>query len=238
MVVELLIVVLFKCITCIRYRASSMVQRMSSLPYSRVNRSPPFSHVGINYAGLIKIRSASGRGYHAMKGYIVVFICFSTKAVHLEAVTGYDSKKFLNAFKRFIARRGLCTDVYFDCGTPLVGADSELISIFSKYSTDFKKIINDLSDLKVTWHFNPPASPNFGGLWEAAIKSFKFHLKRVLGENSLTYEELSTLFCNIEVCLNSRPLCPVLDDSSDLAVLTPVHFLIGRFLFLCQNHPN
>ncbi|RVE40976.1 hypothetical protein evm_014374 [Chilo suppressalis] len=70
------------------------------------------------------------------------------------------------------------------------------------------------------WHFIPPYSPNFGGLWEAGVKSIKYHLRRIL-TTSLTYEELTTVLCDIEACLNSRPLIPI--DNSE-----PDHFLIGE----------
>ncbi|XP_066256307.1 uncharacterized protein [Euwallacea similis] len=69
-----------------------------------------------------------------------------------------------------------------------------------------------------------------GGLWEAAVKSTKFHLRRVLGESSLTYEEMYTLLVKIEACLNSRPLMPISNDINDYAPLTPAHFLIGDSL--------
>ena len=90
------------------------------------------------------------------------------------------------------------------------------------------KKISNLTSLGIEWHFNPPGSPHFGGLWEAAVRSSKFHLKRVIGDSSLTFEELSTLLAAIEACLNSRPLSPVNDNISDFRVLTPAHFLTGR----------
>ncbi|GFV39575.1 integrase catalytic domain-containing protein, partial [Trichonephila clavipes] len=40
----------------------------------------------------------------------------------------------------------------------------------------------------IDWHFIPPSSPHFGGIWESGIRSVKFHLKRVLGETILTLE--------------------------------------------------
>lgn len=55
---------------------------------------------------------------------------------------------------------------------------------------------------KIEWKFIPPPSPHMGGLWEAGVKSCKFHLKRVVGESLLTFEELNTVLTQIEACLN------------------------------------
>ena len=219
-----------KCVPCVRFGASSLSQQMGNLPIPRVQVSEAFSHVGVDLAGPLKIKMSFGRGYKSCKGYIVVFICFCTKAIHLEAVTGYDTDHFMAAFKRFISRRGLCRVVYSDCGTNFVGACKEIKSIFAEDSHRQNKFTNYLAQQGIEWRFNPPAAPHFGGLWEAAVKSTKFHLKRVVGDHSLSYEELSTLLTMIEACLNSRPLSPISDDSTDLEALTPAHFLIGRSL--------
>ncbi|KOC59254.1 hypothetical protein WH47_12564 [Habropoda laboriosa] len=76
----------------------------------------------------------------------------------------------------------------------------------------------------------PPHSPHFGGLWESAVKSVKHHIKRVIGDQRLTYEELYTFLTQVESCLNSRPLSPLSDDPNDLNPLTPGHFIIGDLL--------
>lgn len=78
---------------------------------------------------------------------------------------------------------------------------------------------------KIKWSFNPPYAPHFGGLWESGVKSFKTHLKRVVGDQILTVEEFSTVLAQIEAVLNSRPLCPMSSDPNDLTVLSPGHFL-------------
>jgi len=67
-------------------------------------------------------------------------------------------------------------------------------------------------------------------LWEAGLKSAKSHMKRVIGNSLLTFQEMKTLLFQIEACLNSRPLCPLSEDPDSLPVLTPGHFLIGESL--------
>ncbi|GBL81080.1 hypothetical protein AVEN_83152-1 [Araneus ventricosus] len=79
----------------------------------------------------------------------------------------------------------------------------------------------------IRWHFIPPYSPHFGEIWEAAVKQTKNHLLRACRAAVLNFEELSTLLCQVEACLNSRPLIPVLSDPSDVRALAPGHFLIG-----------
>jgi len=56
----------------------------------------------------------------------------------------------------------------------------------------------------------------------------KHHLRRTLGAQIATYEELCTLLAEIEACLNSRPLCALSDGPFNPIYLSPGHFLIGE----------
>lgn len=81
------------------------------------------------------------------------------------------------------------------------------------------------SSNQVTWHFNLPAAPHMGGLWEAAVKSAKELLRRIVQDQVLTYEELNTILHKIEATLNSRPLGALSSDPNGFATLTAGNFL-------------
>ena len=153
-----------------------------------------------------------------------------TKAVYIEIVSDLTSQAFLAAFKRFAGRRNLCKVICCDNGTTLQGEDKELRRLFNATSAMAQEVIAQIAANSVTWTYVPPRGRHFGGLWESNIKSFKNHLKRVIGEAKLTYEEFSTVAVQIEACLKSRPLSPISNDVEDLTALTPGHFLTGRAL--------
>ncbi|XP_059217542.1 uncharacterized protein LOC131994720 [Stomoxys calcitrans] len=221
--------VIHNCMRCFRYSAKTVQQVMGNLPRVRLTMTRPFKHSGVDYAGPIPIRNSNLRSSSVSKGYICLFICMVTKAVHLEAVSDLTTNAFLAAFRRFISRRGTCTDLYSDCGTNFVGASKELQVLCNRGRKSLpEELRHYLSINSTTWHFIPPASPNFGGLWEAGVKSVKYHLKRIANDRNLTFEELTTLLCQVESCLNSRPLCPLTSDTSNFDALTPAHFLVGE----------
>ncbi|XP_055918573.1 uncharacterized protein LOC129950673 [Eupeodes corollae] len=227
------------CPICFRYKKRSLQQLMGSLPAPRVRISRPFTHTGVDYAGPIEIKTWKGRGAKTFKGYFAIFICLSTKAIHLETVSDLTTQAFLAALRRFTSRRGICAQIYSDCGTNFVGANRELARMLEEAKHDWKEIAGTLANSGTNWNFIPPASPHFGGLWEAGVKSVKHHLKRTTRDERLTFEELYTLLTQIEACLNSRPLCPLSDNIDDLDYLTPGHFLIGEpLLTIPQKDKN
>ena len=219
-----------KCVRCLRFQARPENQQMAPVPAVRITPGPAFETHGVDYAGPFSVRTSKGRGHKSSKGYIAILICMVTRAVHMEVVSAYSSRTFLLAYERFTSRRGNPRTLYSDNGTTFHGADAELKRIFSAASTFHHTFAEAIANDGTAWTFIPPRGPHFGGLWEAAVKSFKFHLKRVIGAATLTFEEFSTLACRIESCLNSRPLSPLSSDPADISALSPSHFLIGRAL--------
>ncbi|BES96807.1 Retrotransposon protein [Nesidiocoris tenuis] len=224
----------FMCLTCFRLRKASQktAPTMGELPACRVNVGRAFQHTGVDFAGPLLIRDSLRRKAPQSKAYICVLVCMATKAVHLEAVSSLSTAAFLACFDRFLGRRGLPQRMYSDCGTNFQGASSHLKELEQWYQSEITRSrIIDFSTTKgVTWVFNPPHAPHFGGLWESTVKSVKRHLRAVAGNTPLTFEELSTLLVRIESLLNSRPLCPLSTSPEETDFLTPGHFLIGDHL--------
>lgn len=214
------------CITCFRQRRQTADQLMADLPSCRVQRDKAFRRCGVDYAGPFDIKDRDGRYRRTLKSYAAIFVCLVTRAVHIELVGDLTSKTFLMALSRFLNWRREVREMWSDNGTVFVGADNELQRIREVWEST--AVAESLTNRGIVWNFITPAAPHQGGLWEAAVKSMKHHLRRVMADHVYTFEELYTLLVRIEACLNSRPLRALTDDPKDCVALTPANFLIGE----------
>ncbi|GFQ70162.1 integrase catalytic domain-containing protein [Trichonephila clavata] len=96
-----------KCLICRRFKVRPGSQITAPLPEVRIKAKFPFATVGIVFDGPIYIKNDE-------KEYIALFTCAATRAIHLEVVSSFSTEHFLLAFRRFIARRGICHTVNSD----------------------------------------------------------------------------------------------------------------------------
>jgi len=84
----------------------------------------------------------------------------SLVCVHLGHVSVLSTEAFITALHRFVARRGLPTDIYSDYGTNFVRANNLLRALIN--DPVFRNQLT--ASVHCTWYFNPPGAPHFGGL--------------------------------------------------------------------------
>ena len=192
--------IVHKCLRCVRSKPSTVQQLMGDLPAARVTVARPFARTGVDYFGPIYVRPAKRRT--AVKAYVAIFVCMCTKAVHLELVSDLSTDRFLQDLRRFICRRGLCTDIFSDNGTNFVGARNQLQEFLKllKNSSHHETVSRELAKDGIQWHFNPPSAPHFDGLWEAAVRSAKNHMLKIVGDVPVLIEDMVTLLVQVEAC--------------------------------------
>ena len=203
---------------------------MGPLPEERITPGRPFQNTGIDFAGPFRTK-AKPSSKIIDKTYMCLFVCFTTKATHLEAVSSLTKEACIASLKRFVARRGAPEVIFSDNATNFLGARNDLLKLKDILAgREYESLAHYATMHGMNWVMIPPRAPNFGRLWEAGIKSAKHHLRRVMGNTTLTMEEFSTLLTQIEAILNSRSISPMSSDPYDDAPLSPGHFLIGSQL--------
>ncbi|XP_044573070.1 uncharacterized protein LOC123257554 [Drosophila ananassae] len=201
---------------------------MGDLPKERVKGYQVFYVTGSDFCGPFFYKSEV-RNKASIKCYISVFICFTIKAVHLELVRDLSTAAFLHALRRFVSIRKKPRQIWSDNATNFVGAKNQLSELKRLFLSDEhqRAVLNFFLAESIEWKFIPPRSPHFGGLWEAAVKTAKYHFYSVVGSAVLKADDFQTLVYKIAAVINSRPLVPHSENPADPDVLTPNQFLHG-----------
>ncbi|KAK7899128.1 hypothetical protein WMY93_019981 [Mugilogobius chulae] len=213
--------VLSRCIICRRMNALPAQQKMADLPSERiVPDEPPFTRVGVDCFGPFEVKSRRSM----VKRYGVIFTCLAIRAVHIEIAMSLETDSFINALRRFIARRGQVRELRSDNGTNFTGAERELKIAIEQWNQ--AHIGDVMLQRGIKWNFNPPAGSHHGGAWERLIRSVRKVLNSTLRVQNLDEEGLHTVLCEAEAILNSRPITKASLDVNDLEALTPNHLLL------------
>ena len=196
---------------------------MADLPAERPSYgSPPFFNGGMDYFGPFYV--SVNRSSEKCWGFL--FTCLTTRALHIECVPSIDMNSCVLGNERFIAWREKTLVLWSDTGTNFIATEKELYLCIQSWNQKF--LASQMSERGILWHFNPPSAPHSGGSGEGMVKSVKRTLYAVLGNRRHTDVVLQTTFYLVESTLNNRPLTPVSSDPTELAAITPNHFLLGH----------
>ncbi|XP_068739665.1 uncharacterized protein [Montipora capricornis] len=225
--------ILSSCLSCRKRNAPPLQQVMADLPKERlIPYQPPFTYTGLDFFGPFYVK----RSRSTVKVYGCIFVCFNSRAVHIEDVSSLETDTFIQALVRFISVRGCPKEIWSDNGTNFTGAEKELR--LSVQDLNEERIKSELHSREVEWYscplpkwrFQPPAASHMSGVWERLIRSVRKAMRAVLGSQGalVGLETLRTVFAEVTSILNSRPICPSSDDPNDLEPLTPNHLILQR----------
>ena len=134
--------VIHNCKPCIRFDARKRQPLMGDLPAERTVESFAFQFTGMDYCGPFYTKDSSQK---LQKLYAAIFICFTTKAIHLEPVESLTKEDCIDNLKRFTGRRGTPQAIYSDNSTTFIGARGELKFRRLLRDEEFEHLINDFS---------------------------------------------------------------------------------------------
>ena len=141
-----------KCPRCVRYRAQTARQLMGQLPNPRVTLNRPFSTVGTDLAGPFSVKCTRHRSVKPVKMYAAFFVCFCTRAIHIELLSELSAESFILTLRRFVSRRGLPQEIYSDNATNFQAT--------SKYVVALNPLLDEYAAKNgVKWSFIPPCYP-------------------------------------------------------------------------------
>ena len=82
--------------------------------------APPFTYVGVVHFGSFDVKER----WSVLMRYGALFTRLVSKAIHLEVFNSLNTKSFLQALRRFVARRGQVRHIRCDNGTNVIASTS------------------------------------------------------------------------------------------------------------------
>lgn len=160
--------ILNNCVSCRKREAHTAEQKMANLPAERVTPGKaPFTYTGTDCFGPFDVQ----RGRTTVKRYGIIFTCLTLRAVHIEVANSLDTESFINALRRFSARRGQPEQIRSDNGGNFVKGEKELREAVKQWNQS--QIHKFLLQRNIKWVFNPPTASHHGGVWERCIRTVR-----------------------------------------------------------------
>ena len=192
------------------------------LPSDRFDISNPWRVTHLDMTGHYFIKDKYG---NAEKVYLIIFVCASTGAGHIEMAMQASVEAFANSFERFCAKNGVPEKLLSDHGSNFMAFSKELQMNPGEIS-----LSRYLVEKKISWEFLPIGDPHFNGYCERALGILKSVMKKAVAKKLLTLDQLMTTASYAQAVFNERPLCVVEVGDANVVPLTPNSITIGRNL--------
>ena len=205
------------CFVCRLLDKMLAQQIMAPLPTSRLRMSPTFHEISIDLFGPYEIKdTVKGRSRKKVWGFVLS--CLASRAIHIDVTEDYSMDSALQTLSRFMSLRGRPARIVSDKGSQLVAA-----------SEDLKRLQTWAAARSIKWHTVPAEGQHQNGASEALINSIKRSLTHIVGNQTLTFAGLQTVFYEVATLINARPIGIVSgSDPTCPMPITPNHLLLGR----------
>jgi hypothetical protein len=193
------------------------------MPNFRLGPQPVFSTTAVDlfspleYRDMVKKRTTG-------KGWVTIFVCTASSAIHLELAESYSTDSFLQALRRFMCLHGSPHTIISDRGEQLVAAAKQV------EEWNPAAIQNWVAEKKIKWKIAPTGGQHMNGQAERTIQEVKKVLKSTLEGKLCSFNEIATVLYEAAIIVNSRPI-RIAGRQSDLeagTLITPLHLMQGR----------
>ena len=212
--------ILLRCVTCRRQKARTLDKPAPPpLPAERTQWQCPFATVGVDYTGHFYARDTFG---NRIKLYICLFVCATTRAVHLEVVDNLSATSFIMCLRRLSAAKGIPSIILSDNHKTFISGEKFLLDL---QEDDIVKEF--LHDHRIQWRHQTPRSLWMGGHSERLVRTIKTSLSSAIARKLYNIEEFTTIVKEVESIVNMHPLTYQSTEARDQP-LTPSQVLWGR----------
>ncbi|XP_064641944.1 uncharacterized protein LOC135496513 [Lineus longissimus] len=191
-----------KCITCQRAIGLPRDQIRGVLPKGRITSDNLWTQTGCDIMGPVLIKILRSQ----VKRYILGLVSFTVKAVHFEIMPDLTTLSFLNAMRRFLARRSRPGKLSDNAGTFSSGV-AEINKLQELYNSS--GVQHFMQEKEIEWVPNVPKASNRNGLFERPFRTLRRVMLNTLKGRITTEDQLATIVAECELLYNSRPLCAV-----------------------------
>ena len=191
-------ILLLRCVVCQRV-INRTIKRPPTppppLPAERVRWVPPFTNVGVDHTGSFTIRDPQGG---KTKAYICIFVCATTRVVHLEVVENLSTTSLIMRLRRLATSKEVPSVIMFDNHRTFIAGETLLLDMQQDPAVQ-----DHLSSNNIRWKHQTPRSSWMGGHFELLVRTIKATLATAIPKKFLTLEEFTTIIKEAENIVNS-----------------------------------
>ena len=167
-----------------------------------------FLHTRIDFTGY--------RRKEKEKMYILLFMHFTIRAVHLELVNDISPYSVVLSLVQLFNLFGVHSDIYSDNAHSFVAGYNLVKQFF--VSDEFVEMFSTFNIKHLTI---PLYAVWFSSIWERLIKIVKCCLFKLVGRKSLEYFKFLTVLSDVQNAINSQLLAYCCSEDAGLDIITP-----------------